>query len=65
MCEYRIKVSYISSDGNYLGTKEIEVTQHRIDQFKKDPALLIGKGEYNKYLKEQQKEVLGQKQHQG
>ena len=60
---YRISVSYISSAGNNLGVREIAVTQYGIDRFKKDPSLLMGKGEYNKYLKEQQKEALSQKQH--
>ena len=60
---YRINVNYISSAGNNLGAKEIAVTQYGIDRFKKDPSLLMGKGEYNKYLKEQQKEALSQKHH--
>lgn len=60
---YRISVSYISSAGNNLGTREIAITQYGIDRFKKDPSLLMGKGEYNKYLKEQQKEALSQKHH--
>ena len=60
---YRIKVNYITSAGNNLGAREIAVTQYGIDRFKKDPSLLMGKGEYNKYLKEQQKEALSQKHH--
>ena len=60
---YRISVNYISSAGNNLGTREIAVTQYGIDRFKKDPSLLMSKGEYNKYLKEQQKEALSQKHH--
>lgn len=60
---YRISVNYISSAGNNLGAREIAVTQYGIDRFKKDPSLLMSKGEYNKYLKEQQKEALSQKQH--
>lgn len=60
---FRIQVSYISSAGNNLDSKEIAVTQYRIDQFRSDPSLLMGKGEYNKYIKEQQKEALEQKQH--
>lgn len=60
---YRIRVSYISSAGNNLGSKDIHVGQNRIDSFKKDPSLLMGKTEYNKFLKEQQKEALAQKQH--
>jgi adenylate kinase family enzyme len=60
---YRIHVKYISSAGNHLGEKEIAVRKFNIDKFKNDPSLLMGKGEYNKYLKEKQKEVLNQKQH--
>lgn len=60
---YRINVNYISSAGNNLGRKEIAINQYGIDRFKKDPSLLMSKGEYNKYLKEQQKEVLNQKHH--
>lgn len=60
---YRILVTYISSAGNNLGCKNITVTQYDIEKFKKDPSLLMGKGEYNKYLKEQQKEALNQKHH--
>lgn len=60
---YRIRISYISSAGNNLGSKDMHVGQYRIDSFKKDPSLLMGKTEYNKFLKEQQKEALAQKQH--
>lgn len=58
---YRICVNYISSAGNHLGEKEISLTQYGIDRFEKDLSLIMGKGEYNKYLKEQQKEALSQK----
>lgn len=60
---YRVSVTYISSAGNNLGKKEIAISQNDIDKFKKDPSLLMGKGEYNKLLKEQQKEVLSQMHH--
>lgn len=60
---YRISVSYISSAGNNLGTNIIAVKQYGIDRLKNDPSLLMTKGEYNKYLRGQQKEALGQKQH--
>lgn len=60
---YRICVRYISSAGNCLGTREISVPQYKIDKIKEDPSLLMGKGEYNKYLKELQKEELEKKQH--
>lgn len=58
---YRINVSYISTAGNNLGKKDIVLSQYDIDKFKQDPSLLMGKGEYNKYLKEQQKIALDQK----
>lgn len=60
---YRIRVSYISSAGNNLGQKEILVTPQSLDKFEKDPSLLMGKGEYSKYLKEQQRAALEQKHH--
>ncbi len=58
---YRVCVSYISSAGNNLGSEEIVVTQDDIDEFNSDPSLLMSKSEYNRYLKEQQKEALAQK----
>ena len=60
---YRICVNYISSAGNNLGKKEIAINQYGVDKFRRDPSLLMSKGEYNKYIKEQQKEALGQKHH--
>lgn len=60
---FRIKVNYISSAGNNLASKEIVIRQYNIDRFRQDPSLLMGKGEYNKYVREQQKEALNQKQH--
>ena len=60
---YRISVVYISSAGNNLGQKEILVTPQSLKKFEKDPSLLMGKGEYSKYLKEQQRAALEQKHH--
>ena len=60
---YRIRVEYISSAGNHLGEKEICLDEYDVKKFKEDPSLLMGKGEYNKYLKEQQKEALNKKHH--
>lgn len=45
-----------------MSQKEIMVKQNTINKFKNNPALLMGKAEYNKYLKEQQKEALSKKQ---
>ena len=58
---YRIRVAYISSAGNYLGDKDLYIYQGDIDRFNDEPSLLMGKGEYNKYLREKQKEILNQK----
>ncbi len=43
--------------------KKIVVRQSDIDRLKNDPSLLMGKAEYNKYIKEQQKEAVSKKQY--
>lgn len=60
---YRIHVQYISSAGNHLGDKTLTISQYGIKKFYQDPSLLMGKTEYNRYLKEQQKEALDRKHH--
>lgn len=60
---YRIKVKYVTAAGNNKGEKEISLNQKGLKRFKDDPTLLMGKGEYNKYLKEKEKEALNQKHH--
>lgn len=60
---YRVLVKYITSAGNNLDSKKISISKADIDRFKNNPYLLMGKGEYNKYLKEQQKEALDKKHH--
>ena len=60
---YRISVKYISSAGKNLGSKVISVKKSDIDELKMNPSLLMGKAEYNKYIKEQQKELLNIKHH--
>lgn len=60
---YRIFVDYITSAGNHLARKVISLNQHNINHLKNNPSLLMDKGEYNKYLKEQQKNDLNQKHH--
>lgn len=59
---YRIKVNYTSPAGKKSVDKEIAVYQQDIKRFKEDPSLLMNKSEYNKLLKEQQKEALSIKQ---
>ena len=44
-----------------MGQKLIFIDQAKINQFKDDPSLLMRKGEYNKYLREQEKEALSRK----
>ena len=60
---YRVRIIYRSSAGNHLGNRRISINQRRLEMFENDPSLLMSKGEYNKYIKEQQKEALNQKQH--
>ena len=60
---YIIRVRYVSPAGRKSAFKDITVRQYDIDRFKNNPSLLMSKGEYNKYIKEQQKEALEQKQH--
>lgn len=61
---YRVRVRYISSSGKQLGEGIVSIKQEQINRFKEDPSLIMGKGEYNKFLKEKQKEELNQKRHQ-
>lgn len=58
---YRIRVQYISSAGNYLGDKIVIIRQHTVDRINSNPALIMGKAEYSKLLKEQEKEKLDKK----
>ena len=60
---YRIKVDYITSSGNNLASKEISLNQYHFNRFYRDPSLLMNKSEYNKLLKEQEKDALSQKHH--
>lgn len=58
---YRVGVSYISPNGKSVAQTHIAISQQRIEEFKEDPTLLMDKSEYNKYMKEKQKEALIQK----
>ena len=60
---FRIRVNYISSADNHLGQKDLAVSQNDINRFRNDPSLLMSKAEYNKYLKEKEKEALSRKHH--
>ena len=60
---YRIRVDYISNAGNHLGIRDIPVSLAEMENMINDPTVLMGKGEYSKYLREQNKELTAQKQH--
>lgn len=60
---YRICVNYTSSTGRVNVYRTIILSQNDITRFEKNPELLMGKGEYNRYLKEKQQEALSQKHH--
>ena len=60
---YRIRVDYISTVGNHLGIRDIPVSLAEMENMINDPTVLMGKGEYSKYLREQNKELTAQKQH--
>ena len=59
---FRVKVDYISSRGNHLGTKEVLITKEQMDIYKKDPTLFMSKTEYNRLIKEEERKILTQKQ---
>lgn len=60
---YRVFVYYYSPTGRSQNKKMINISYPRICQLLNDKSILMSKGEYSKYLKEQAKEELEQKQH--
>lgn len=60
---YKIRIQYTSPAGRKTAIKDIVVHQSDIDRFKANPELLMGKGEYSKYIKGKEKEALNHKQH--
>lgn len=60
---YCILVQYISPAGRSHDERYIPVSRTRITQLQTDKSLLMSKSEYNKYLKEQGKIQLEEKQH--
>lgn len=55
---YRFCVRYIFSAGNNLGEITLFLTEPDIGLYDNNPSLLMGKGEYNRYVKTQEKEAL-------
>ena len=60
---YRISINYTSPAGRKSAKKEIIVTLREINRFKEDPSLLMNKGQYNRLIKERQKQDLSNKHH--
>lgn len=59
---YTIVISYLSPKGRSFANKTIVVSPQRIQQLKADKSLIMGKGEYSKYLREQNREQVENKQ---
>ena len=55
---FRVDVSYISSAGNLLGRKKLEITSEALQILLDNPSLYMGKGEINRLVKEKQKSDL-------
>jgi len=60
---YYIVAHYSSPTGKSQLTRTIELSNKDINRLEEDKSLLMSKSEYNKYLKEQAKEELAEKQH--
>ena len=60
---YSVCVEYTSPTGRSHSEKIMDITFSRVNDLMSDKSLLMSKTEYNKYLKEQSKEMLEQKQH--
>ncbi|MBQ8982654.1 MAG: hypothetical protein IJ079_03615 [Lachnospiraceae bacterium] len=58
-----VSVNYTSPTGRSTNNKLLSISYQRIRELLDDKSLLMTKGEYNKYLKEQKQEQLDQKQH--
>lgn len=60
---YNIGAVYISPAGRSQSKRIIPITEARINQLLDDKSILMTKGEYNKYVKEQERNLLDQKHH--
>lgn len=60
---YRVLVIYITSAGNNRGERTIYINEERVNELIAHPEYLMTKGEYNKFLKQQAKELLEEKKH--
>lgn len=60
---YYVIVIYSSPSGRSQNSKILSISRKRLQELSEDKSILMTKSEYNKYLKEQGKEALVQKQH--
>ncbi len=60
---YRVLVVYITRAGNNRGEGILRISSSRVDEIVAHPELLMSKGEYNKFLKQQAKDELDAKKH--
>lgn len=63
MNTYNVNVSYVSPAGKSSNSKILRIDKASIAEIQNNPALIMGKSEYNKYIKEQNQEKLDQKKH--
>ena len=61
--DYYIYVNYTSPAGRSTFDRIISISRSRLQQLLTDKSLLMSKGEYNKYVREQEKSILDDKQH--
>lgn len=60
---YSVKVVYITPAGNCKGERVIHIPISRIDEIIAHPEILMTKGEYNQYIKQQAKQELDNRKH--
>lgn len=60
---YYIEALYVSPTGRSSKSNTIEVSYNRLKELESDKSLLMSKGEYSRYVKEQERNNLEEKQH--
>lgn len=60
---YNVLVTYITPAGNNRGQILMRISSSRIDTLAEHPEYMMSKGEYNKFIKEREKEQIEEKKH--
>ena len=60
---YYVLVKYVSPTGRKTVTKTLDITNYRIQELEENKSILMTKGEYSRYLKAQEKDLLEKRQH--